>query len=289
VPIRVTWKVLLGFLSEAEGTEYITRQGVQLSEAELKDVQDKARSARDFVKKLTQRGNIELEVTEVPHTAEEHLSALRAEPLFQEHLTGISDWQFAMIDVEKLISYQTSLNMEFIEDLKKRVPQPSDLDTLLRFCLPSRKEQILEPVLVNFNPQTNTYSVITDNLDFRILGNVNGEDPMTGRKFVGFGFGGGLRQMSVAEHKGRYFLKNGYHRAFALALAGHRRIPVILVHAPSYELTGANRPGFFPVDTLMGNKPPMVADFGNKAAVDVVRLKLKLIVTVHGEVQAIPV
>jgi hypothetical protein len=285
----VTWKVLLGFLNEAEGTEYITRQGVQLSEAELREVQDKARAARDYVKKLTQRGNIKPEVSELPPTADEHLSPLRAEPIFQEHLAGILDWQFAMIEVEKLISYQTNLNMEFIEDLKKRVPQPSDLDALLRFCLPSRKEQTLEPVLVNFNPQTNTYSVITDNLDFRITGTINGEDPMTGRKFVGFAFGGGLRQMSVAEHKGRYFLKNGYHRAFALMLAGHKRIPVVLVHAPSYELTGANRPGFFPVDTLMGNKPPMVGDFGTKAAVDVVRLKLKLIVTVHGEVQAIPV
>ncbi len=201
----------------------------------------------------------------------------------------MTDWQFKMVDVEKLISYQTSLNMEFIEELKKRIPQSTDQGSLLRFCLPSRKDQILEPVLVNFNPQTNTYSVITDNLDFRILGNVSGEDPATGRKFVGFGFGGGLRQMSVAEYEGRYFLKNGYHRAFALVAAGHRRVPVLLVHAPTYDLTGANRPGFFPIDTLMGNKPPLVGDFGGKAAVDVKRLKMKLVVTVHGEVQAIPV
>ncbi len=56
VPISVTWKVLLGFMNESEATEYTTRQGVQLSEAELKDVQDRARGARDYVKKLPKRG-----------------------------------------------------------------------------------------------------------------------------------------------------------------------------------------------------------------------------------------
>lgn len=289
MPIAVTWKVLLGFMTESESSEYATRQGLQLSEAELKEVQQKARAARDYVRKLPARSNRTPEISDMPTTAKSHLEALSSEPLFQEHLVGIPKWQFAMVEVEKLISFQTNLNMEYIEELRKRVPPPSDSDALLRFCLPSRKEQIMEPVLVNFNPQTNTYSVITDNLDFRILGNVQGEDPTSGRKFVGFAFGGGLRQMSVAEHRGRYILKNGYHRAFALASAGHKHVPVILIHAPTYELTGANRPGFFSVDQLLGDKPPQVGDFAGKAAVDVKRLKMKLVVTVHGEVQAIPV
>src|SRR5439155_2629740 len=104
---------------------------------------------------------------------------------------------------------------------------------------PSNKVKPLDPLLVNFNPVTNTFNIVTDNLDFRIVGNVQGQDPQSGRRFFGFALGSGLPQISVAEYKGRYLLKNGYHRAYVLAKAGHERIPVLLVSVNNYADTGA--------------------------------------------------
>jgi len=289
IPIIVPWKALLGFFGESEALDFVKRQGVQLSKAEIARIVERSSAARRYVEKLPQRAEALPQVAEVPSSVERYLEALRQEPTFQEYLAGTTAHRFAMIEVAKLVTFQTVLNQEYLDTLEEHVPPASDTEGLVKFCLPSRKERTGDIALINLNPETNTFSIATDNLDFRVLGNVQGEDPPSGRKFVGFAFGAGLRAMSVAQYEGRYILKNGYHRAYALRKAGHNWIPVLLLQVPSYDLTGANRPGFFPVDLLRGPKPPILDDFFSPAAVDIKRFKQKMVMTVHAEVQAIPV
>ena len=289
LPIEVPWKLLAGFMTEDGAIDYVKRQGVQLTEKELEDTRKRVREARSHVGKLPSRRDLKPGIQPIPQSMQEHLASLELEPTFKEHTQGSLDSRFALVEVGKLVAFQTILNVEYLDSLMKQVPKPSDSEETLKFCLPSRKEKGTERILNNFNPDTNTFSVITDNLDFRIVGNVQGEDSQTGRRFLGFAFGGGLRQMSVAQYQDRFILKNGYHRACALEQAGHRFIPVLIVKVPSFELTGANRPGFFPVDVVTGDKPPTMSDFLGPSAIEVRRLKLKLIVSIHAEVQAIPV
>ena len=101
---------------------------------------------------------------------------------------------------------------------------------------------------MQFSTQTQIHiSLVTENLDFRILANVHGQDNNSGRHFSGFAYDGGLSQMGAVKYDGITMVKNGYHRAHALYLKGHKFAPFILMETPSFQFTDAALPGFFPI------------------------------------------
>ncbi len=65
----------------------------------------------------------------------------------------------------------------------------------------------------------------------------------------------------VAHFRGRWFLRDGYHRAYALLRAHIFAIPAVIVQARTIEELGATRPWFFPEEVLFSDAPPIIADF----------------------------
>ena len=72
---------------------------------------------------------------------------------------------------------------------------------------------------------------------------------------------GGSPFFEVAEFRGRWFLRDGYHRAFRLMRVGVVYCPAIIVRARTLAELGASQPWFFSEETLFGFHPPRVADF----------------------------
>ncbi len=286
--LKSDWQVLVGFWDEATASNYLQGQGVPLKPHELESLKAEIRRARAYVQALPSRKGEPPEIRPMEGTIEARLkSQLEPESTFQEHLIGMRDPNFAWVELSKLIVFQPQINTKYVESFSP--PPESEPAKVVEFCLPPTSKAQSKQVVQGFNPVSNTFTIVTDNLDFRILGNVQGEDPQSGRKFVGFAYGGGLPQMSVVEYKGQYILKNGYHRAYALFRAGHKFLPTLLVHTDSYANTGAGAPGFFPVDTVLSDRPPRLADFSTPAAVAIPRRLLRVMVTVHAEVQVFPV
>jgi hypothetical protein len=71
----------------------------------------------------------------------------------------------------------------------------------------------------------------------------------------------------VAQYRGRWFLRDGYHRAYRLLRAGVVQVPAIIVRARSLDELGATRPWFFREEILLSPKPPRVLDFLDDALV----------------------
>ena len=65
----------------------------------------------------------------------------------------------------------------------------------------------------------------------------------------------------VTKFQDRYFLRNGYHRVYMLRKNGVRHAACILTEGETYEDTGAAKPGFFPPNLLLSDKPPTFASF----------------------------
>jgi hypothetical protein len=65
----------------------------------------------------------------------------------------------------------------------------------------------------------------------------------------------------VAQYRERWFLRDGYHRAYSLLQAGVFRVPAVIVQARTLEELGAMRPWFFPEEVLFSPTPPRVTDF----------------------------
>jgi hypothetical protein len=72
---------------------------------------------------------------------------------------------------------------------------------------------------------------------------------------------GGSPFFEVAELRGRWFLRDGYHRAYRLLQAGVHRIPAIVIYTRTIGELGATEPWFFSEELLFSERPPRVTDF----------------------------
>jgi hypothetical protein len=279
---------LLGFYQPDEALQLVKNQGVELvtPDDEWKQQIARARQTVESVK-----------AQQVPSTAlgplgteyDSRVAKLRSESTFVEHLQGSASAEFAWVELPTLRSFQPQLNEEYIERLVRTGPPPDDQAGTVAFCLPTKEERPKTQILAGFNPTTNTFTAVTENLDLRVLGSAQSEDPVSGRKIAGFLWGFGLPQISVAEYSGMFFLKNGYHRAFALLKLGHTKLPCLLLHTQLFQFTGAQAPGMFNVDIVRASRGPILSDFQSDAAVSVPHRRLRLLLSVHAEVQAVPV
>ena len=284
------WKSLLGFLPQDDATNLVLSQGIPLEPSAKDKLTARINEAIDHCASIVGRRSLTPVVKEILSTEFlDRSTRLTEEPTFKEHLGGMKDWSFGLVEIGKLHAFQPNLNLDYVNRLKERAPIPKDISGLLKFCLPTREEISKSPAAATFNPNTNTFTLASENLDVRILGNVQGEDPQTGRRFFGIAYGGGLPQISVVEYKGLYMIKNGYHRAYSLLEKGHDFMPCLIVRTDNYQLTGASGPGFFGFDLMLSDRSPIMNDFLSSAAVTYPRRLMRLIVSVHGEVQVIPV
>jgi hypothetical protein len=284
------WRFLAGFVTESEARAYVTSQGIQLTPEEDERYRAEVSKALAFVRAIPTRDGSSPKVLPLPATARGRVNALEAEPTFKELVQGGVSSEWAMVEASKLRCFQQNINLEYVDQLQPRLPRADDTEALLAFCQPLVSERKKVPIPIQFNPASNTYTIVTENLDFRILGNINGQtNDANGieRTFVGFMFGFGLPQIVVAEYKGRYILRNGYHRAFSLLKAGHKELPCLIVHTENYQGTGGSAPGFLPPDLVMSDRAPELGDYLTDAAIDIPRRRLRVIVSIHGEAQVI--
>jgi hypothetical protein len=282
------WLTLLGFYQEAEALQLIQNQGVKLVST-IDEWRDQIRRARDAVARIQGRSNIIVSVEPLGDEFAERIGKLKNEPTFSEQVQGATANQFAWVDISGLKCFQPQLNLEYIQRLAAEAPKPSDVQATVAFCLPTRGERALTEVLAGVNPVTNTFTAVTQNLDLRVLGHAQSEDSTTGRKIAGFVWGFGLPQVGVAEYKGGFFIKNGYHRAYALSTLGHKRLPCLLTRTDFVQFTGLQSPGMFSPDVMNSDRCPLLTDFSTDAAVPIPHRRLRMVLSVHAEVQAVAI
>jgi hypothetical protein len=78
---------------------------------------------------------------------------------------------------------------------------------------------------------------------------------------------GGSPFFEVAELRGRWFLRDGYHRAYRLLQAGVHRMPAVVIKTRTLEELGATEPWFFSERQLFSDRPPLVVDFLDESMV----------------------
>jgi hypothetical protein len=178
----------------------------------------------------------------------EGLAAHAARPDLQAEMEGL-EWSLGIVDLRRLLAFQRRLCFKFgSSKIVEPAPQkPLDLTTLafgpaqpVAFDL-IRNDANRNLILQSRNP----------NLHFRFSSNVPSPVSLhTGSPFF-----------EVAEYRNRWFLRDGYHRAYALLHAGIFTIPAVIVNARTLEELGADQPWFFSEEILFSASPPYVTDF----------------------------
>jgi len=176
----------------------------------------------------------------------------KSRPDLHVEMAGLN-WSLGIVDLRLLLAFQRRLVL-CLDQSGVSIPAADDWSALMDLCFGSPKPVVCEIVqseasvlLRSGNP----------NLQFRISGNA-GTPIMV---HAGSPF------FEVAQYRGRWFLRDGYHRAFTCLQAGIFHLPAVIVHARTLVELGAVHPWFFSEEVLFSSSPPRVTDFLNDALV----------------------
>jgi len=216
------------------------------------------------------------EIKAMPSHLSKQLARLAASDTFL-NLFGGAEWQFAMVEIDSLIAFQRELVLDNVHAARR--PRGAVTSRLLDYCLPLEwtSEFQVTPAAGN--------SISFSSWDPNLGLNVAISPPVAS-------FQVSLRPpyIQVADFGGRLLLKNGYHRTFWLKKSGYRHVPCVLIKCHEYTQTGASHPAFFPQQTVLGPRPPLVRYFVDENLTATFReRRAKKVITLNWQEHWVPI
>ena len=260
------------------------------SPAPNEDTTELAAAASQFVQAVAKRSPyvpIDPRITDHPFT--EALAEVAARPAVQANFHNL-DWQTAVVDLTKVLSFQKII---FTDDTSSDEP-PSDVAKLMEICLPS--DQPAPPMGAIGDPDGKGFTISSLNSNLRIVGGQLGEaavSPVPGQptvrmQAVTLFVSMGTSYLQVIHYRGRYFLRDGYHRAVKLLRGAASIVPCIYIEARSFEEFQAPT-GTLSYETIYGDRPPSLVDFWNDAvSTEISQLAIRKVIRIRGEEFAVP-
>jgi hypothetical protein len=171
-----------------------------------------------------------------------------ARPDLPDEMTGLA-WSLGVVDLRSIIAFQRRIS--FAPELPRPlIPAARDWPALLGLSFGSVKP--VECDLIQ-DPITHTLVLRSTNPNLHVRTSNNASAPLT--------IHAGGPFFEVASFRDRWFLRDGYHRAYTLLQAGIYEVPAVIVEARSIAELGAVQPWFFSEDILFSETPPLVSDF----------------------------
>ena len=165
-----------------------------------------------------------------------------------EEFDGL-EWTLGVVDLRRLVSFQRRLvfHEEIIDDAELH-----NWATRIQLALPHRRTSAYQRTW-----HLSGLTLRSENPDFTVRWRTTSEWDEVFALIVRHG----SPFMEVGGYRGRWFLRDGYHRAYSLLRAGIFEIPAVIVETATLEELGAGQPWFFPEEVLFGRRPPLVTDF----------------------------
>ena len=162
------------------------------------------------------------------------------------------DWSLGVVDLRRLLAFQRRLSFDSTRAMT--VPPQYDWDSLIEIAFASPNPVVCD-MIHDTDKKTVTLQSSNPNVQLRVT-----HDPAAPvAVYAGSPF------FEVAQYAGRWFLRDGYHRAYNLLRAGIFRLPAVIVRARTLEELGAAQPRFFSEAILLSEHPPFVTDFLNES------------------------
>lgn len=174
-----------------------------------------------------------------------------------------------MVELARLVVYQTHVTGNFIESLKARLGCAPDPQTLFNFCLPlthpdapvqiqqvGAKRYVFRSGSTDFRFQKSTLLRPEQIQDFETFG------PIAGVVGVAVGFGSNF--LNVIRGENRLLLHNGYHRACALLALGITHAPCVIqdvTRLDELEITIKREVAQNSAFYFKSARPPVLKDF----------------------------
>ena len=200
--------------------------------------------------------------SDIGEDAHDCLAEIQKHPLYKRY--AASGGTIRIADLNEICALQPIVHLDYAEhsdrfsELIQQAAQ-RDIISLAKITLPAATPQKLP---VQFDGQKKAWILQSENPDLRIMGNFSAPVELAPGLFgMGYGFCIALLPSFVQAvlYRGRYFLKDGYHRSLALFEKGITRIPVIFQEIPASQKLEVE--GRFPDETILGAHPPRLTDY----------------------------
>lgn len=158
-------------------------------------------------------------------------------------------WTLGVVDLRRLVSFQRrlALNEEPVDGAELR-----GWTARMQVSLPYRRTSEFVSAL-----HSSGLILSSENPDLTVRWQTTREDEGVFALRVRHG----SPFMEVGCYRGRWFLRDGYHRAYRLLRAGIFETPAVIVQSATLNELGAEQPWFFPEHVLFSRRPPLVTDF----------------------------
>lgn len=205
------------------------------------------------------------EIAPLPASADGHLSAATANPYLADWLERLQPFTFKLVETAPLLAFQPMIAFGAPAQYGGALSQGASTGELLDVCIPSG------------TPKAELRLLRTEN-SFLIRSPVHlavGGFQGPGNK-VGLEFAMALPFVQVAEHDGRCYLINGFHRAVTLGRLGITRLPCLFRKADDWGKLGVRQTHTtLSRQVLESANPPTVAHFTRGSALEVTLRSLK--------------
>ena len=182
-------------------------------------------------------------------------------------------WSLRMVDLTSLCAMQPVVYTDYAGPGTSLIEGGGhDLRVLAAVTLPI---DAVPPLRTSFDEKRNAWVIVSANRNLRLVGRFTA--PVPGAPVgggpdgtPGFGFVVTVvpSHLQVVEFEGRYYLRDGYHRALGLLSTGTTRVPALVARFATVEQLAVA--GGLPQSAYTGERPPLVTDyFSDDVAVSV--------------------
>lgn len=280
-------RALIGFMSEPEAIQLLAGTG-----SPEKTNLDRWR--REWVvatKAASNRSHYETTDPRVaiPPHAERRLNEI-AQRDDVKALLGPLEWSLGWADLSKaVLSYQRVVIVDGALDRVRGI-EGSNVDDLIEVCLPDPDVGQFQG---NYDQAQSAFTASSLNPNLRVAGfqvaSVQVSPAGPAEQLFGFKLTHGSSFVQLVHYKGRWLVRDGYHRIYGLLSKGITSMPCVIIQARTFEETGAGRAGFFGYETLYGGHPPYVTDFFSDASADIQVPAVMRVIRLRAEEFVVPV
>lgn len=192
--------------------------------------------------------------------------------------------RLGIVDLAEVIAFQKVVALDAIDERVNGIRE-DDLDKLFDLCLPDPRPS--EQIDGTFDRDGKGLTITSLNPNLRVSALQQAARPAAGAaadQIVGFSITFGSTHVHMTEYNGRLYLKDGYHRCYALLAKGIRRIPCVVSTGRSFlDVVGTGN-GHISQEHLTGPRPPLLTDFlDDSVSMTLPQRAMRKVVRIHAE------
>jgi len=243
-------RVLIGWMTEQEACLSLAKR--QIQHAANPEYVQQAKAAINAVQTRDVGIDQDNLLSDAPEELNDYINEFKAQEDFK--VFAQEGWDIKIADLSKVCALQPVVFSDHAEERTEQA-QEQDLLSLAKVTLPIAGKA---PIPVQFDQNKNTWMITSRNPNLRIIGHVS--LPVQGKTTCGFVVDITPSFIQVVLHRGRYVLRDGYHRSIGLLGRDINKAPVLFKEFAEYDGLGIG-PGMLQGHAYQGDRPALLKDY----------------------------